>query len=156
MREAVIVSTARTPIGRAYKGSLIGERPDDLAGFAIQKAMENVPDLDPAGIEDVMVGCGLTHAEASFNLARQAGLAGRIARFRSWNNGEPLLRILTPDDPHGLPRHRGGRRRRIRGSRCRVGPPELRALASMAPTSIPGSPTLLETISSTTSTSRWE
>ena len=74
MREAVIVSTARTPIGRAYKGSLIGERPDDLAGFAIQKAMENVPDLDPAGIEDVMVGCGLTHAEASFNLARQAGL----------------------------------------------------------------------------------
>lgn len=74
MRQAVIVATARTPIGRAYKGSMIGERPDDLAGFAIRKAMEKVPQLDPALLEDVMVGCGLTQAEAGFNLARQAGL----------------------------------------------------------------------------------
>ena len=74
MRQAVIVATARTPIGRAYKGSMIGERPDDLAGFAIRKAMEKVPELDPALIEDVMVGCGLTQAEAGFNLARQAAL----------------------------------------------------------------------------------
>ncbi len=74
MREAVIVSTARTPIGRAYKGSLIEERPDDLAGWAIARALEKVPELDPSTIEDVMVGCGLTHAEASFNLGRQAAL----------------------------------------------------------------------------------
>ena len=74
MRQAVIVSTARTPIGRAYKGTMIGERPDDMAGVAIASAMAKVPELDPSRIEDVMVGCGLTHAEASFNLARQAGL----------------------------------------------------------------------------------
>ena len=74
MREAVIVATARTPIGRAYKGSLIEERPDDLAGFAIRQALAQVPELDPSTVEDVMLGCGLTHAEASFNIARQASL----------------------------------------------------------------------------------
>ena len=78
MREAVIVSTARTPIGRAYKGSMIGERPDDMAGVAIAAAMAQVPELAPDRVEDVMVGCGLTHAEASFNLARQAGLLGGL------------------------------------------------------------------------------
>lgn len=78
MREAVIVATARTPIGRAYKGSLIGERPDDLAGTAIAAAVAKVPELDPALVEDVMLGCGLTHAEASFNMARQAGLLGGL------------------------------------------------------------------------------
>jgi acetyl-CoA C-acetyltransferase len=74
MAEAVIVATARTPIGRAYKGSLIDVRPDDMAGFAIREAMAKVPALDPAEIEDVMLGCGLTHAEASFNIARPAAL----------------------------------------------------------------------------------
>ncbi len=74
MPEAVIVTTARTPIGRAYKGSLINERPDDMAGFAIREALAKVPQLDPTEIEDVMLGCGLTHAEASFNIARPAAL----------------------------------------------------------------------------------
>ena len=83
MREAVIVATARTPIGRAYKGSLIEERPDDLAGFAIRQALAQVPELDPAAIEDVMLGCGLTHAEASFNIARQAPACSQVSRTRS-------------------------------------------------------------------------
>jgi len=74
MPNAVIVSTARTPIGRAYKGSLIEVRPDDMAGFAIKEAVGKVPGLDPAEIEDVMLGCGLTHAEASFNIGRTAAL----------------------------------------------------------------------------------
>ncbi len=74
MPNAVVVSTARTPIGRAYKGSLIEARPDDLAGFAIKEAVGKVPGLDPAEIEDVMLGCGLTHAEASFNIGRVAAL----------------------------------------------------------------------------------
>ncbi|MEA1904080.1 MAG: acetyl-CoA C-acyltransferase [Actinomycetota bacterium] len=76
MSEAVIVATARTPIGRAYKGSLIDVRADDLAGFAINALMEKVPEVDRASVEDVMVGCGLTHHEHSFNMARPAALLG--------------------------------------------------------------------------------
>ncbi len=76
MPEAVIVATARTPIGRAYKGSLIDVRADDLAGFAINALMDKVPAVDRSSVEDVMVGCGLTHHEQSFNFARPASLLG--------------------------------------------------------------------------------
>ncbi|HEX6287233.1 MAG TPA: acetyl-CoA C-acyltransferase [Acidimicrobiia bacterium] len=76
MSTAVIVATARSPIGRAYKGSLIDVRADDLAGFAINALMERVPDLDRASVDDVMLGCGLTHHEQGFNLARPASLLG--------------------------------------------------------------------------------
>ena len=76
MAEAVIVATARSPIGRAYKGSLIDVRADDLAGFAINALMEKVPEVERASVEDVMVGCGLTHGEHSFNMARPAALLG--------------------------------------------------------------------------------
>ena len=76
MSDAVIVATARSPIGRAYKGSLIDVRADDLAGFAINAVMEKVPDVDRASVADVMVGCGLTHHEQGFNLARPASLLG--------------------------------------------------------------------------------
>jgi acetyl-CoA C-acetyltransferase len=74
MPEAVIVATARSPIGRAYKGSLIDVRADDLAGFAINALMEKVPEVDRASVEDVMLGCALTHHEQGFNLARPASL----------------------------------------------------------------------------------
>jgi len=76
MPEAVIVATSRTPIGRAYKGSLIDVRADDLAGFAINAVMEKVPEVDRASVVDVMVGCGLTHHEQGFNVARPASLLG--------------------------------------------------------------------------------
>ncbi|HEX6300754.1 MAG TPA: acetyl-CoA C-acyltransferase [Acidimicrobiia bacterium] len=76
MAEAVIVATARSPIGRAYKGSLIDVRADDLAGFAINALMEKVPIVDRASVDDVMLGCGLTHHEQGFNLARPASLLG--------------------------------------------------------------------------------
>jgi acetyl-CoA C-acetyltransferase len=76
MSEAVIVATARSPIGRAYKGSLIDVRADDLAGFAINAVMEKVPEVERASVVDVMVGCGLTHHEQGFNLARPASLLG--------------------------------------------------------------------------------
>jgi acetyl-CoA C-acetyltransferase len=76
MPEAVIVATARSPIGRAYKGSLIEVRADDLAGFAIDAVMNKVPEVDRASVVDVMVGCGLTHHEQGFNLARPASLLG--------------------------------------------------------------------------------
>ncbi len=76
MTEAVIVATARTPIGRAYKGSLIEVRADDLAGLAIDAVMNRVPQVDRASVDDVMVGCALTHHEQGYNVARPASLLG--------------------------------------------------------------------------------
>jgi acetyl-CoA C-acetyltransferase len=70
MREAVIVSTARSPIGRASKGSLVDVRPDDLAADMVRAALGNLPQLDPADIDDLMLGCGLPGGEQGFNLAR--------------------------------------------------------------------------------------
>jgi len=70
MPEAVIVSAARTPIGRAFKGSLKDLRPDDLAATAIRTALEKVPGLDPATIDDLYLGCGLPGGESGFNMAR--------------------------------------------------------------------------------------
>ena len=70
MPEAVIVATARTPIGRAFKGSLVGWRPDDLAAFAVQAAMDKVPQLDPTSVEDLHLGCGLPGGEQGFNMGR--------------------------------------------------------------------------------------
>ncbi|WP_370074282.1 acetyl-CoA C-acetyltransferase [Nocardioides sp.] len=70
MPEAVIVSAARTPIGRANKGSLKDFRPDDLAAFAIQSALDKIPTLDPTTIEDLYLGCGLPGGESGNNMAR--------------------------------------------------------------------------------------
>jgi acetyl-CoA acetyltransferase len=70
MPEAVIVATARTPIGRAFKGSLKDLRPDDLAAFIIRTALQKVPQLDPEDIDDLMLGCGLPGGEQGFNMAR--------------------------------------------------------------------------------------
>ena len=64
MPEAVIVATARTPIGRANKGSLTECRPDDLAGLIIKDVLGKVPSLDPQTVEDVIVGCGQPGGEA--------------------------------------------------------------------------------------------
>jgi acetyl-CoA C-acetyltransferase len=70
MPEAVIVSAARTPIGRAFKGSLKELRPDDLAAAAIRAALAKVPELDPRDIGDLMLGCGLPGGAAGFNMGR--------------------------------------------------------------------------------------
>ncbi|MGH3729672.1 MAG: acetyl-CoA C-acetyltransferase [Micromonosporaceae bacterium] len=70
MAEAVIVATARTPIGRAHKGSLKDVRPDDLAASAVRAALDKIPALDPTHIDDLYVGCGLPGGEQGFNLAR--------------------------------------------------------------------------------------
>jgi acetyl-CoA C-acetyltransferase len=72
--EAVIVSTARTPIGRAAKGSLVEARPDDLAAFAIRAALDQVPALPREEIVDVMLGCGFPEAKQGMNLGRRAAL----------------------------------------------------------------------------------
>ena len=70
MPEAVIVSTARSPIGRAGKGSLVSIRPDDLAAQMIRAALDKVPALDPTDIEDLLLGCGLPGGEQGNNMAR--------------------------------------------------------------------------------------
>ncbi len=74
MPEAVIVAAARTPIGRARKGSLVDARPDDLVAFAIDAALRQAPALDRGEIVDVMVGCGFPQQKQGMNLARRASL----------------------------------------------------------------------------------
>jgi acetyl-CoA C-acetyltransferase len=70
MTEAYIVATARSPIGRAHKGSLKDVRPDDLAAMMVTAAVEQVPGLDPARIDDLLLGCGLPGGKQGMNLAR--------------------------------------------------------------------------------------
>lgn len=70
MPEAVIVATARTPIGRAMKGSLATFRPDDLTVLAIEAAMKKIPALKPEMIDDLLLGCGLPGGQQGFNMAR--------------------------------------------------------------------------------------
>jgi acetyl-CoA acyltransferase len=74
MREALIVSSVRTPIGRAFKGTLRATRPDELAAVAIKGALDRVPQLDPKEIEDVILGCAMPEAEQGMNVARIASL----------------------------------------------------------------------------------
>jgi acetyl-CoA C-acetyltransferase len=70
MPEAVIVSAARSPIGRANKGSLKDFRPDDLAALIVKTALDQVPGLDPNTVDDVYLGCGLPGGESGYNMAR--------------------------------------------------------------------------------------
>src|SRR5689334_14938626 len=70
MSEAVIVATARSPIGRAGKGSLVDMRPDDLAAQMVRAALDKVPALDPRDIDDLIMGCGQPAGEAGFNIGR--------------------------------------------------------------------------------------
>jgi acetyl-CoA C-acetyltransferase len=75
--EAVIVAATRSPIGRAYKGSLVGVRPDDLAALMVRTVLDRIPALPASEVEDVVLGCGLPGGEQGFNIARVvAVLAG--------------------------------------------------------------------------------
>ena len=74
MPEAVIVATARSPIGRAGKGSMSTNRPDDLLAQIVTAALAKVPQLEPSSVEDLIVGCGLPGGEQGFNIARVVGV----------------------------------------------------------------------------------
>ncbi len=82
MREAVIVSAVRTPVGRARKGSLAGVRPEDLGALVVKEAIARVPGLDAEDVEDLVIGCAMPEGEQGFNLARQvqflAGLPNSV------------------------------------------------------------------------------
>ena len=109
MPEAVIVATARTPIGRAGKGSLKDMRPDDLSATAIGAVLDQAPSLDRTEIEDVLWGCGQPAGESGHNIARVsallAGLDDDPRRHR-----QPVLLVVAHDHPHGRPRDRRRRR----------------------------------------------
>jgi acetyl-CoA C-acetyltransferase len=74
MTEAVIVSTARSPIGRAMKGSLTEVRPDDLTATIVKAALDKIPELDRTTIDDLILGCGQPAGESGFNIARVAAI----------------------------------------------------------------------------------
>src|SRR5512135_895773 len=74
MREVIIASSVRTPVGRAFKGTLRATRPDELAAVAMKGALERAPQLDPREIEDVILGCAMPEAEQGMNVARIASL----------------------------------------------------------------------------------
>src|SRR5215813_11164170 len=78
MPEAVIVATARTPIGRANKGSLVDCRPDDLSSLIIQSVLEKTPQLDKSLVEDVIWGCGQPAGEAGGNVARISSILAGV------------------------------------------------------------------------------
>src|SRR5947209_1594447 len=74
MPEAVIVDAIRTPIGRAFKGSLTQVRPDDLTAYVVDQLLERNADVDPATVEDLVCGCGMTQGEQAYNIGRIAVL----------------------------------------------------------------------------------
>jgi len=74
MRDVIIASSVRTPVGRAFKGTLRSTRPDELAAVAIKGALDRVPQLDAKEIEDVILGCAMPEAEQGMNVARIASL----------------------------------------------------------------------------------
>jgi acetyl-CoA C-acetyltransferase len=78
MSEAVIVSIGRTPIGRAKKGSLIDQRPDDLGAYVVGEVLKRVPQLDRGRIDDVICGCALPGGEQSHNMARIISLLAGV------------------------------------------------------------------------------
>jgi acetyl-CoA C-acetyltransferase len=78
MPEAVIVDAVRSPIGRAFKGSLVGIRPDDLGAYIVDALLDRNPDVDPATVDDLICGCGLPQGEQSYNIGRAISMLSRL------------------------------------------------------------------------------
>src|SRR5207247_9282792 len=74
MREAVIVASSRTGLAKSFRGSFNLTRPDDIAAHCIKDALGQVPQLDPAEVEDVILGCGQPHGSQGHNIARVAAM----------------------------------------------------------------------------------
>ena len=120
MPEAVIVSTARSPIGRANKGSLKDMRPDDLTAQMVGRRWTRCRRSTPTTIDDLYLGCGLPGGEAGNNMARDRRGAAR-ARPRARRHDHPLLLLVGADHPDGVPRDQGRRGRRLHLGRRRDG-----------------------------------
>ncbi len=132
MTEAVIVATARSPIGRANKGSLRDLRPDDLTATIVRAALDKVPALDPHTVDDLLLGCGLPGRGERQQHGPGRQRAQRHGR-RPRSDHHPLLRVVGADHTDGLPRdqgRRGGRDHlRRRGDRLALRQGHLRPLA---------------------------
>ena len=113
MPEAVIVAAARSPIGRAFKGSLTTIRPDDLTVQMVRAALAQVPQLDPTEIDDLVLGCGLPGGEQGFNMARVVAVLLGL-RHAAGHHGQPVLLVVAADHAHGDARDQGGRGRCVR------------------------------------------
>ena len=103
MADAVIVSTSRTPIGRANKGSLVDARPDDMSAHTLSDVLSKV-DMDPNEVEDVIWGIGQPGGEGLQHRSRDLRPAGPRP---SWRHRQPLLLVVVADHPHGRPRNHG-------------------------------------------------
>ena len=118
MSEAVIVDAVRTPIGRAIRGTLRDLRADDLAAIPLRALVERNPEVDFAGDGRRDDGLWLPGPRAGLQRGPQRGAAGRTRPPCPGGHGQSLLRIVAADDPHGVPRDQGGRRRPVhRGGR---------------------------------------
>ena len=98
MNSAVIVSGVRTAVGKAKRGTLKDTRPDDLAAFAIEAAINRVPNLDSENIDDVIVGCAMPEGPARDECRSNRERTGRITGFCVCNDREPILRLRSTDD----------------------------------------------------------
>ena len=77
MKDAVIVSAVRTPVGKAKRGGLATVRPDEMAASVIQELLKRTANLDPAQVEDVVIGCAFPEGEQGMNVARAAAIRCR-------------------------------------------------------------------------------
>ena len=108
MREAVIVSTARTPIGKAYRGAFNDTQAQTLGGHAIANALKRAS-VDPGEVDDVVMGAALQQGSQGGNVARQCAAARRPSDQRRRHVGRPAMRLGPHGDRH---RREGDHRRR--------------------------------------------
>ena len=134
MAEAVIVSTARSPIGRAVKGSLVNMRPDDLAAQMVRAALDKVPALDPKRHRRPDDGLRAARRRGRLQHRPRGGRRARL-RLPARHHGQPVLLVVAADHPDGVPRDQGGRGRRVRLRGCGDGVAVRRRAADGAPDS---------------------
>ena len=89
MPDAVIVDTVRTPIGRAFKGSLAQLRPDEMGAYVVDQLLERNPEVDPALVEDLFCGCGMPQGLQAFNIGRIISLLSEKLPQRSTASPSP-------------------------------------------------------------------
>ena len=100
MPEAVIVDTVRTPIGRAFKGSLAEFRPDEMGAYVVDQLLERNPDVDPDSVEEVFCGCGMPQGLQAFNIGRIIVLLSeKLPETINGVTDRPLLRLEPRRDP---------------------------------------------------------
>ena len=100
MPEAVIVAVARSPIGRAFKGALKDTHPDQFAATMVQAALDQVPELDPKTIDDLLLGCGMPGGEQGWNMAKVVTVLLGLDNVPG-RDDHPVLRVQRGDHPDG-------------------------------------------------------